>query len=663
MSFVAELPSYRVKHSVSLSNRIVALALLLFAASLAGAAGFERSAASGLLGDSPRFLPVDEAFEFAASVEEGDAGAVIVARFRIAEGYYLYRHPFAAVTRPARADALGALEIPPGTPKTDDYFGDVEIYRDALEVRLPILEPGRFDVGITWQGCADAGLCYPPETRWVAVDLGASDPAGSGERAAVDSGPGATAGSARSGAGGEGVTEDRRLAAVLADGSLLTAIALFFIGGIGLAFTPCVLPMVPILSSIIVGSGETITRGRAVALSISYVLGMALTYATVGTLIGLFGAGLNLQAALQTPLVLGTFALLFVALALSMFGYWELRLPQALQDRLDAAGARVGGGRHASVVVMGALSALVVSPCVSAPLAGALLYLSTTGDAVLGGVALLALGLGMGVPLVIVGASGGHLLPRSGPWMDAVKAVFGVGLLAVAIWLLERVVPSAVALVLWAALAIGAGVALGALDRSERRGFGHLWKALGVMGVVWGVLLLVGAARGAEDPLRPLAVFGATPAATEPAAGWEVVADLATLRARVAAAGGADRPVVLDVYADWCISCKVMERTVYPVPEVGSRLSRFVQLKVDVTANSAADRALLESLGLFGPPSLVFFGPNGTELPGTRVQGEIDAAALAQHLDRVLALAAAAPAVAAVTRSATDLPREIGDDY
>lgn len=648
---------------MSLSNRIVALAVLLFAAALANAAAFERSAAAGLLGESPRFLPVDEAFEFAASVEQGDAGLVIVARFRIAEGYYLYRHPFAAVTRPVQPDALGALEIPPGTPKTDDYFGEVETYRDTLEVRLPILKPGRFDVGITWQGCADAGLCYPPETRWVAVDLGASDATASSNRAAINGGPGATAESASAGAGGEAVTEDRRLAAVLADGSLLTALALFFIGGIGLAFTPCVLPMVPILSSIIVGSGETVTRGRAVALSMSYVLGMALTYAAVGTLIGLFGAGLNLQAALQTPLVLGTFALLFVALALSMFGYWELRLPQALQDRLDAAGARVGGGRHPSVVLMGALSALVVSPCVSAPLAGALLYLSTTGDAVLGGVALLALGLGMGVPLIIVGASGGHLLPRSGPWMDTVKAVFGVALLAVAIWLLERVVPATVALVLWAALAIGAGVALGALDRAERRGFGHLWKALGVMGVVWGVLLLVGAARGAEDPLRPLALLGAESVAADRAAGWEIVPDLATLRARVAAAGLANKPVVLDVYADWCISCKVMERTVYPVPEIGTRLARFVQLKVDVTANSPAHRALLDSLGLFGPPSLVFFGADGAELPGTRVQGEIDAAALAQHLDRVLALATSTPAVAGVTRPTTDLPREIGDDY
>ncbi|MGA1371914.1 MAG: protein-disulfide reductase DsbD [Pseudomonadales bacterium] len=642
-------------------NRILAGGLLLLASTLAVGAGFERSAAADLVATESRFLPVDEAFRFSATVAEDANGAAVVARFEIAEGYYLYRHPFAAVTRPVRPDTLGAIDVPAGTPKMDDYFGAVEIYRDVLKVRVPLTEAagnGRFEVGITWQGCADAGLCYPPETRWVTVDLGGA--ASATASAAADRG--ASVGSGVSPAY-EGLTEDRRLAAMLADGGLLAALALFFLGGVGLAFTPCVLPMVPILSSIIVGSGETVTRRRATALSISYVLGMAFTYALVGTLIGLFGAGLNLQAALQTPAVLGVFAALFVALALSMFGYWELRLPHALQDRLNAAGTRIGGGRHPSVMVMGALSALVVSPCVSAPLAGALLYLSTTGDAALGGGALLALGLGMGVPLIVVGASGGHFLPRSGPWMDTVKAVFGVGLLAVAIWLLERVVPAAATLVLWAGLAIGVGVALGALDRAERSGFGHLWKALGVMGVVWGVLLLVGAARGAEDPLRPLAAPGGSSIVATPAAGWEVVPDLATLRERVAAAASANEPVVLDVYADWCISCKLMERTVYPVPEVRSQLARFVQLKADVTANSEQDRALLETLGLFGPPSLVFFGTDGVEMPGTRVQGEIDAPALADHLGRVLASVASASPASLATRSNEVRAREIGADY
>ncbi|MFM7121861.1 MAG: protein-disulfide reductase DsbD, partial [Gammaproteobacteria bacterium] len=406
--------------------------------------------------------------------------------------------------------------------------------------------------------------------------------------------------------------------------------------------TPCVLPMVPILSSIIVGQKGILTRGRAIRLSVSYVVGMALTYALVGTLVGLFGAGLNLQAALQSPPVLVTFAALFVLLALAMFGFWELRLPAALEQRLNAVGDRVGGGRHVSVLLMGALSALVVSPCVSAPLAGALIYLSTTGDAVLGGAALLALGLGMGVPLVIVGASGGHLLPQSGPWMNQVKAVFGVGLLAVSVWMLERVVPPSLTLALWALLAIGAGVYLGALDGAPRQGWQQLWKALGVVLVLWGTLLLVGAASGANDPLRPLARWAVADQGVDagrPVAGapeWQPVRGIDDLRRQLAEAASAGQPVLLDLYADWCISCKLMERNVYPDPAVASRMRQFRLLKADVTVNSDADRALLNSLGLFGPPSLVFFGPDGQEIPATRVQGEIDAEQLASHIDQVL---------------------------
>jgi thiol:disulfide interchange protein DsbD len=320
-----------------------------------------------------------------------------------------------------------------------------------------------------------------------------------------------------------------------------------------------------------------------------------------------------------------------------MFGFFELRLPASWQSGLNSFGDRFGGGRHTGVLVMGALSALVVSPCVSAPLAGALIYLSATGDAVLGGTALLALGLGMGVPLLVIGASGGHLLPRTGAWMNAVKSVFGVGLLAVAVWLLERVVPAGVTLALWAGLAIGVGVYLGALDFAPRQGWGQLWKASGAFAFVYGVLLLIGAASGAEDPLKPLARFGvaagAAPAA-EQSLEWRAVRTLEDLRGAVAEANG--QPVLLDLYADWCISCKVMERSVFPQPEVASRLAQFRLLRVDVTRNSAEDRELLTALGLFGPPSLVFFGADGREIADARIQGEISTAPLAAHLAAVL---------------------------
>jgi len=663
MAGVAQPATTRRKSEVLQSSfKCMLTALLVWSAWVVPVPGLALEASrtlQQLFSSAPEFLPVDQAFKFSAEAE-GDAA--VLARWIMPAGYYLYRHAFAVQVRPLEATAdvvLGELEIPPGLAKIDDYFGAVEVYYHELALRVPVASgSGRVEVGVTYQGCADAGLCYPPETRWTAFNLsapGRSDlqiatqiatqiaPQIAPQIATPPSAPPTQA-----------LTEERRLAALLTDSGRLTALALFFLGGVALAFTPCVLPMVPILSSIIVGQGGTLTRARAFTLSLSYVIGMALTYAAVGTLVGLFGATLNLQAALQSGPVLVVFAALFVLLALSMFGFYELRLPQRWQNGLDALGARMGGGRHFSVVVMGALSALVVSPCVSAPLAGALIYLSTTGDAVLGGSALLALGLGMGVPLLVIGASGGHLLPRAGAWMNAVKAVFGVGLLAVAVWLLERVVPAGVTLALWASLAIGVGVYLGALDFAPRQGWGQLWKAGGALSFVYGVLLLIGAASGADDPLKPLARIGG---AAEPAGAasavlldWETVRGFAELQAALEAPAAGGRPILLDLYADWCVSCKVMERSVFPRPEVAAQLAQFRLLKADLTRNTAEDKALLDAFGLFGPPGMVFFSPDGNEWVDARIQGEIGAAPLAAHLAAVLRqFAATAPAAAAPT--------------
>ena len=566
-------------------------------------------------GEQP--LPAHEAFVLSHVMTDDDT---LLLRWEMPDDYYLYKHRFKFETRENARVALGVPQIPPGKEKYDEFEGDVEVYYHEVEIRLPVslLEPSA-EIGVGYQGCNEKlGICYPPERVWLTV----------GEPTQASDSP--PAGSA---------AEDGTFTSALQNSSVLVIMGLFLAAGIGLAFTPCVLPMVPILSGIIVGEGEGLSRRRAFTLSLAYVLGMAVTYALVGTLVGLFGAELNLQAKLQSPPVLIGFAIVFVVLSFAMFGFYELQLPSALTNRLNDMGSRQGGGKHVSVLIMGALSSLVVSPCVSAPLTGALVYISQTEDAVLGGLALLSLGLGMGVPLLLVGAGGGQLLPRAGAWMDTVKAVFGVLLLGVAVWLLERVVPPSVTLGLWAALLIGSGVYMGALDTSPRAGWGQLWKATGFMGLVYGVLLLIGAASGASDPLRPLAPLlagqraGAAHEASEST--WHAVNNLTELQAQVAASEG--KPAMLDLYADWCISCKIMERDVFPQPQIASRFENFRLIRADITDNDEAHQALLNRFGLFGPPSLLFFSPDGSEIKELRIQGEVGEAALATHLDAVLA--------------------------
>ena len=604
---------------------------MVFAAVAGHAEEFDFGGQDSWLAEEEAFLKVDEAFILSASL--GTEGEMRV-RWDMPDGYYLYRHQFAFQTRNPDQLQLGAAQIPPGKAKHDEYFGDVEVYYHSAEAVVPLTKLSSTvdtEIGITFQGCADAGLCYPPEIKWfsyngtrliqTALLTESAAPTAQSKTVVAD-------------------TEEELLAGVLAGESLWYALGLFFIAGIGLAFTPCVLPMVPILSSIIVGEGENIGKGRALSLSLAYVLGMAATYAVVGTMVGLFGAELNLQAALQSPPVLVFFAFIFVLLSLSMFGLYELQLPNSWQNRLNAIGQRQKGGKHASVAVMGAVSSLVVSPCISAPLAGALIYISTTSDAVLGGTALLALGLGMGVPLLLVGGSGGHWLPRAGQWMNGVKAVFGVLLLGVAVWLVERIVPPAVTLALWGALLMGSGVYLGVLDFSPRQGVAQLGKAAGTLSFLWGALLLIGAASGANNPLQPLAQLTgpryASPDVTATAheeQAWLPVKTVADVERHIAQS---DRLVILDLYADWCISCKTMERDVFPEVEVARQLGRFTLLRADVTANDDQDRALLSEYGLFGPPSLVFFAEDGAEIADVRIQGEVTADTLSAHLLAVL---------------------------
>ncbi|MEQ6917165.1 protein-disulfide reductase DsbD [Halomonas aquatica] len=576
--------------------------------------------------DDGQFLPVREAFQPSAWHD----GETLHVGIENADGYYLYRHQFDIETS-ADGLALGKPDLPPGQAKSDEFLGDVNVFYGSV-VFETALEPGHqgpLDITLTFQGCADAGLCYPPER----VDLTARE----GEAPARFAGwtpddEASTVGGSELAAAPR--SEDGRFRALMAEASLTLVLGLFFLAGLGLTFTPCVLPMVPILSSIIVGQHPT--RPRAFALSASYVGGMALTYSAVGVLMGLFGAGLNLQARLQSAPVLITFALLFTLFALAMFGTFDLRLSPRATTRIDAWQARAQKSGPAGLALAGALSVLVVSPCVSAPLAGALVFISSTGNALTGGAALLSLALGMGVPLLLVGTFGTTLLPRSGAWMNGVKIAFGILLLGVAIWLVERLLPGSIALLLWASLAIGSALALGALTVNQPPGWPRVRQAGGLLLLAWGIALVIGASRGGEDPLRPLAP--ANPVANKPsmtgvAREITIVEDLDALRATLAES---DEPAFVNVTADWCISCKVMERNVYPAPEVAGQLANFRRINVDVSESDATSREVLDHFHLFGPPSLLFFDGN-EELRDARVQGEVDARQLASHLEEVLA--------------------------
>lgn len=575
------------------------------------------------------FLPVMEAFQPTAW-HDGDTLYIGV---EIADEYYLYRHQL-AVESQTEGVALGEPDVPPGTFTNDEFMGDVYIFRDQLVFEVPLEAPysGPLSIQLTFQGCADAGLCYPPER----VNLEASEtqpPVQFTDRNAANSASNQGEDNASQRNFSAPQSEDSRFSALISDASLPLALGLFFIAGLGLTFTPCVLPMIPILSSIVVGQNPT--RPRAFVLSASYVLGMSLTYALVGILMGLFGAGLNLQAHLQSAPVLITFAALFTLFALAMFGAFNLNFSPRFANRVDAWQARAQRSGPPGLALAGALSVLVVSPCVTAPLAGALVFISSTGDAVMGGAVLFALGLGMGIPLLLVGTFGTTLLPRTGAWMNGVKIAFGLLLLGVAIWMIERLVAAPVALLLWAGLAIGSALSLGALTFNQPQGWPRARQTLGLMLLAWGLLLVIGAAQGGNNPLRPLASISS--ASGEPQAellDFIEVDNLTALDDAIAQANSANQPVFVHFTADWCISCKLMERDVYPDPRVSAALTDYTLIAADVTHTGRQSRELLERFNLFGPPSMLFFG-QGQEIRDARIQGEVTAEQLRQHLEAV----------------------------
>ncbi|GGC83520.1 thiol:disulfide interchange protein DsbD 1 [Vreelandella lutescens] len=572
------------------------------------------------------FLPVMEAFQPSAWHD----GETLSIGIDIADEYYLYRHQLAVSSQQASV-SLEEPVIPQGTFTTDEFMGDVYVFRDQLvfEVPLSTAYSGPIRLELTFQGCADAGLCYPPER--ITLEAAETSPPSAFANWQGESTSTPTSEVSTGAALSVPQSEDSKFSTLISNTSLPLALGLFFLAGIGLTFTPCVLPMIPILSSIVVGQNPT--KPRAFVLSASYVLGMAVTYALVGVLMGLFGAGLNLQAHLQSAPVLITFAILFTLFALAMFGAFDLRVSPRIANTIDAWQARAQRSGPMGLAVAGALSVLVVSPCVTAPLAGALVFISSTGDAALGGAVLFALGLGMGLPLLLVGTFGTTLLPRSGGWMNGVKIAFGLLLLGVAIWMIERLIAPSISLLLWAALAIGSALTIGALNTSPSQGWAKARQTAGLMLLAWGVALVLGAAQGGSNPLRPLSSVtssGTSHATAAPE--FQEINTLSALQTVVEQAAQEGRPVFAHFTADWCISCKLMEREVYPDPNVAAVLNDFQLIAVDVTETNAQSRELLNHFNLFGPPSLLLFH-QGEEVREARIQGEVTAQGLTQHLD------------------------------
>ena len=579
-------------------------------------------------------LPVEEAFSFRTELTDPFTLQVL---WRIAPGYYLYRHTLGAESK-SEAVRFGPPVLPAGEPKVDEEFGDTLVFYDEVSMTVPLTrsspEARTLPLTILFQGCKDESICYPPQAVATTVDL----PVASVGLAPVGAPTGATA------TGGMPESEQDRLFTLIRDGNLLAVMAMFAGLGLLLSFTPCCLPMYPILSGIIVGQGSKdgtpLGSAKAFLLSLSFVLGMAVTYTVLGAVFA--AAGAQVQSVMQQPAVIIGVALLFVALALSMFGLFDLQIPASWQTRLNALSGQQRSGSFIGAAIMGFISAAVITTCVTPPLVAALTVIAKTGDVGRGALALFALGIGMGIPLLAIGASAGRLMPKAGAWMVSVKAAFGLLMLGMAVWMLDRLWPGTLTLALWAVLLVIGGVFLGAfapVDGSAALSR-KLGKGLGIVAVLYGAALLIGALAGNEDALRPLR-FATAPAAAVATSGSEAhnlftrIKTVADLDAAVAAAKLENRPVMLDFYADWCVSCKEMEKYTFPDPAVQAALANAITLQADVTLVDADDQALMKHFGIIGPPTIMFFTPDGREQASRRIVGFKPAAEFAAHVQAV----------------------------
>jgi len=585
------------------------------------------------LDDEDEILHPDQAFILSAKL---DANNIIQSHILLAKNIYLYRDKIRIALVDGVGHSLGPISLPRGKQKDDPFLGPMEVIYDQVSVSIPVISTAdasdQFLLSYGYQGCVEDRICYPPVTKYLSVDAAqglirvVGDRGGSGpaQAVAVD-------------ADVPPISEQESFARLLQDGSLILIIALFFAAGIGLTFTPCVFPMIPILSSIIAGQGESITTQKAFVLSLVYVLSMAVTYATAGAIVGYYGAEFNIQIWFQDPIILSIFAAIFVLLSLSMFGFYELQMPNAIQSRLTALSNSQQGGTLIGVGLMGFFSAIIVGPCITAPLVGALLFISQSQDWVLGGLALFALGLGMGVPLLLVGTSAGKLLPRAGGWMDQVKAAFGIVLLGVAIWLLERILPVGFTMALIAALLIATAIYMGALDSLEATasGWRRFAKSIGLLVLIYGIAYLVGAAAGSRDLVQPLRGVMASIGAAEQSGDhltFRQIKGEQGLQVALNDSVRQGRTTMLDFYADWCISCKEMERYAFTHPEVLAALEQTTTLQADVTENDDIDTRLMSSLGIYGPPAILFYDADGNEIRHRRVVGEMSGEEFAAHV-------------------------------
>ncbi|MCH9848778.1 MAG: protein-disulfide reductase DsbD [Betaproteobacteria bacterium] len=614
---------------VSISALLIAVTVLGFAAnSYAGNSGFNAFTDS----DEEKFLHPDEAFKLNIVAKDSNT---LEAKFTVTPGYYLYKDRIKFEIKDASLGTISAVNLPAGDIKDDPNFGQQEVYHHDFVALIDVNNPAQnVVIDARFQGCSEKGLCYAPQLKTLNVDMAQA------ATAPTDNTPVTNANNSTS-------SEDEATS-LLKSGKLWLIAAGFFGFGLLLSFTPCVLPMIPILSGIIVGDkkahkAET-SRLHSFNLSLAYVLGIALSYTIAGIAAGL--SGQLLSNALQSPWMLTATALIFVVLSFSMFGFYELRLPSTIEERMVKTSNKLKGGQFIGVFVMGVISALIVSPCVAAPLAGALLYISQTRDVVLGGVALFALSIGMGVPLLLIGASAGHVLPKAGGWMTAVRNLFGVIMLAVAIFIVSPIIPTSVEMLLWSALLIIPAVYLHALDSLPldiNTGRSHpwmrFWKGIGIMLLIVGIALLIGAVSGAKSPLQPLAGLSLSNSKTiENRLPFVRVKNTAELDARIDAAKG--KIVMLDFYADWCTSCKEMELLTFSDPAVQASLKEAVLLEADVTANTPEDLALLQRFNLFGPPGIIFFNRTGQEIKPIRVIGYENAPKFLATVNRVNALKA-----------------------
>ena len=599
---------------------LLVLILALFGGAIFTAQAADVSQITGLSTPSDDFVDVDVAFKVSAEATAADR---IEINFVVLEGYYLYRGKMKFAVEAGQPVALGAPDLPTGETKEDEYFGKQEVYHHDVVARLPVSRSSKeaftLPLKVSYQGCADAGLCYAPQTKTFQIAMP--------EATAVSSLAGA-AGSV-SGGGEAYVSEQDRLANLIRSGNVFLMVGAFFLAGLLLSFTPCVLPMVPIVAGLITAGGASVTRTRAFMLSLAYVLGMAATYTAAGVAVA--AAGQQAQTLFQQTWIILLFAALFVAMAASMFGFFTVQMPSFIQTRLSEMSNQQKPGSYAGVVAMGALSALIVTTCVGPALVAALSVIGQSGQMVRGGVALFSMAMGMGVPLLVVGASAGQLLPRAGAWMDTVKQVFGALMLAVAVWMVSRVVPEHYALLLWMIPLLSLALVLEMAQLKSPAGRG-VARVLAVVAVVYAVLLGVGFTQGSTDPLQPLQAR----AEEHVQLPFQRIKSLEDLNAQVATANAAGKTVMLDFYADWCVSCKEMEKYTFPTAEVRNALASTVWLQADVTANDDVDKALQKHFGIVGPPSIMFYGRDGVERREFRVVGFMKPAEFAPLVARAL---------------------------